>query len=103
MVHQEKYSKRLYHLEQSQKSIKNQILLKTNTSRSFPPKATTAHNQQKVNYVRFEDWYDQINTMDNTRDDTCLIDSYAEYLKKDSEEEKICKDTNQNTITESEL
>ena len=46
----------------------------TDKYNSDPPQDTIYHHQPKVNSVRFEDPYDHINPMENTHEDTHLID-----------------------------
>ena len=54
----------------------NQIHQQNNENyNTSPPRATFSCHQLKVKSVRFEDPYDRINIMDNTHDDTHLIDA----------------------------
>ena len=55
-------------------SIPKYFNKKTGTSSSAPPKDKITRNQPKINSVRFEYPHDQINPMENTNDDTQLID-----------------------------
>ena len=61
---------RLLHKNHKNGSIPKVFNKNTDTSRSAPPKSTIARHQPKINSVRFEDLYDQINPMDNTSGDT---------------------------------
>ena len=53
-----------------------------------------------MNSVHFEDSYKHINSMDNTNDNTHLIDAHEEHNIEYSEEEELFEDINENKITE---
>ena len=53
-----------------------------------------------MNSSQFEDPYDHIYHMDNTTDDTHLIDAHEEIYILDAEKEEIFEYLNENTITE---
>ena len=57
------------------------------TSISAPRKATLARNKRKLNSVQFVDPYDHVNLMENTNDDTHLVDSNEKHINKYAEEE----------------
>ena len=57
-------------------SIPKDFNKNTDTSRSVPPKAIFARHRPKVKSVCFEYPYENINYMNNTNDDTHLIDAY---------------------------
>ena len=61
---------RLLHKNHKNGSIPKVFNKNTDTSRSAPPKSTIARHQTKINSVRFEDLYYQINPMENNSCDT---------------------------------
>ena len=66
----------------------------TDISRSYPPTAIIACHQPKINSVRFEDPHNQINPIENTNNDTQIIDSHEEHIKEYAEEQLLFEDTN---------
>ena len=51
---------------------------------SAHPKAKISRHGPKINSVLFEYPYYQINPMENTNDDTQLIDAHEEHIKEGS-------------------
>ena len=56
-------------------SITKDLNRNIDTSISGPSKYTLVRHKPKVNLVRFFDPYDHINPMDNTNDETHLVDT----------------------------
>ena len=59
----------------------------TDTPKTDPSKATISQYLQKSNPVRFSDPYDHINPMDNTHDETHILDT-QEQNREDGEGEQ---------------
>ena len=66
----------LLHNNHRNLSIPKDFNKNTDTSSSFPPKDTISCHKPKVNSVRFEDPYYQINHVVNTNDYNDLIDAH---------------------------
>ena len=70
------------------------------TSNTAPTQSTIDDHWPKANSVRFEDLYDHINPMDNTHEDTHLMDTKEQIIEYfQVEQEELFEDKNENTVT----
>ena len=69
-------------LENNHKNVSRPKDFNKNTDKSNtdPPRATIARHRPKVNSVCFEDPYNHINPMENTHEDTHLIDTQEQDI-----------------------
>ena len=84
IVHTRKITQRTTPSEQSQTWIKAKLLQqkKDKPKNIGPPQATIARPCPKVKPVRFDDPYDHIHHMDHNHENTHLIDTQEQDMKK---------------------
>ena len=94
VINKKSSREQLLHKNNKNGSLPKYFNKNTDTSNTDPTQDTIDCNWPKVNSVRFEYLYDHINPMENTHDDTHLLDTHVEHNREDSNEEELFEEKN---------